>query len=794
MIKDEYCYINYEREFINSCEDIYKIGRTSQEGDKRLKQYSKGTIQKIKIHVSDSIACEKSIFNEFKIKFKQRIDIGREYFEGDINEMIKLFITITDKYKIIKKIETNKKFIEKDESPICDENVLLYRPINIMNELYDIINDAVLIYNTLFEENVIIDHYCEENIKYFWNVIFKKIKEKNIKEYERLTKILKEIEKKIEYDKLQEIICDSIIRELLTFVIKSGELSKYPYSKYNIEWFYNSHDSYGEELCVDDTEIESSKKEFINKYDYIVNKISNDTTNCDKLYKNTDAFIDLFNVINIKYWEKITNKLLYHRKFGDIKNIPISDIFRLEIIKSLLNNKNNSYTLLTKNIINAITNDMKKKLDFTIIKEPIGYTGYIKFHSVDNENTCSLISNISDMYNIGYKENLEGWIDKNINLEYHIFDYKYMILGLFNTNICCLYSCESDDFISSDKNCEFTKYTIDEYINKYEKKYNIKDDEYKSILKHNYIEHKNKYDCDFSYPLIEGDIIKAIVESNNIIKENIYMLHTDYINIMKIKNKIPNLFKLIQLLEYNQHYIRIKKSYYSHSHEEYSHEEYSHEEYSHEDVYVLDMIEKKKKSLIIYNNGNIHTIQLRQSLMDERLKKIINYKEYNNVIKNIIGCDYVLFKKICESILIKSKNIIFSEEYPVKTEYLFFDFIRWILFKIGYNYMYYEKGNYGYIKKCVKYGKCLIIIDHNITNVDLNINKINKLIKYEDINIMIRNYDNIKNKFPILHNKTFDELKKYNVDISSMDDIEDFFEGQIHMFFNWLICKDLYII
>ena len=72
----------------------------------------------------------------------------------------------------------------------------------------------------------------------------------------------------------------------------------------------------------------------------------------------------------------------------------------------------------------------------------------------------------------------------------------------------------------------------------------------------------------------------------------------------------------------------------------------------------------------------------------------------------------------------------------------------------------------------------------------INITATENFIKYKNVNIMIINYDNIKNKFPILHNKSFDELKKYNVNIF---DIEDFFEGHIPMFLNWLISKDLYI-
>ncbi len=106
-------YIIYEREFIKTKENIYKIGKTEQPMLDRFAQYPKGSQLMVQKLVSDCAMVEKEIMEVFDIKFINRRDIGREYYEGDVNEMIKEFDEITKKYiqdiKQIKILETNPK-------------------------------------------------------------------------------------------------------------------------------------------------------------------------------------------------------------------------------------------------------------------------------------------------------------------------------------------------------------------------------------------------------------------------------------------------------------------------------------------------------------------------------------------------------------------------------------------------------------------------------------------------------------------------------------------------------------
>ena len=93
----EYVYLLHEREFLNSGRQLYKIGRTSQSPNDRFDDYPKGSCVVFYLRVPDSKATEKAIKTAFKLKFKQDRDIGQEYFEGDVNDMIQSLFFIATK-------------------------------------------------------------------------------------------------------------------------------------------------------------------------------------------------------------------------------------------------------------------------------------------------------------------------------------------------------------------------------------------------------------------------------------------------------------------------------------------------------------------------------------------------------------------------------------------------------------------------------------------------------------------------------------------------------------------------
>jgi hypothetical protein len=112
----ETVYLLIEREFIKTKEPIFKIGCSKQENDKRIKQYPKGTQLLLQVIVLDCVYIEKKIKYIFKEKYKQRTDIGIEYFEGDAISMRNDFLNIINIYDKL----SNNHIIETSLNKIID--------------------------------------------------------------------------------------------------------------------------------------------------------------------------------------------------------------------------------------------------------------------------------------------------------------------------------------------------------------------------------------------------------------------------------------------------------------------------------------------------------------------------------------------------------------------------------------------------------------------------------------------------------------------------------------------------
>lgn len=93
MSNNGYIYLLWTREFYRHNEKVYKIGRTI-DLFKRMSQYPQGSKLLLSIASDNLKTIELSIIKKFSQVFKARIDIGREYFEGDVSIMIDLIIDI----------------------------------------------------------------------------------------------------------------------------------------------------------------------------------------------------------------------------------------------------------------------------------------------------------------------------------------------------------------------------------------------------------------------------------------------------------------------------------------------------------------------------------------------------------------------------------------------------------------------------------------------------------------------------------------------------------------------------
>lgn len=83
----EYIYLLQEREFINSNEKVYKVGKTRQLNFERFKQYPKGSVVLLYSECCDCDRSEKLILSMLRKNFIKRTDYGSEYFQGDCKEM-----------------------------------------------------------------------------------------------------------------------------------------------------------------------------------------------------------------------------------------------------------------------------------------------------------------------------------------------------------------------------------------------------------------------------------------------------------------------------------------------------------------------------------------------------------------------------------------------------------------------------------------------------------------------------------------------------------------------------------
>jgi hypothetical protein len=88
-METQYIYLLQEREFIKTKETIYKIGKTKQNNNDRLKQYPKGSTLLLQIVCCNCDNSEKNLIKIFKNKYKHCKQIGNEYFDGDSDDMIK---------------------------------------------------------------------------------------------------------------------------------------------------------------------------------------------------------------------------------------------------------------------------------------------------------------------------------------------------------------------------------------------------------------------------------------------------------------------------------------------------------------------------------------------------------------------------------------------------------------------------------------------------------------------------------------------------------------------------------
>ena len=84
----QYVYLIQTREFVNSKEPVYKIGKTTKINFTRFLQYPKGSVQIFQSSCHNCDVLEKNIIKQFHAKYHHCKLIGKEYFKGNVRHMV----------------------------------------------------------------------------------------------------------------------------------------------------------------------------------------------------------------------------------------------------------------------------------------------------------------------------------------------------------------------------------------------------------------------------------------------------------------------------------------------------------------------------------------------------------------------------------------------------------------------------------------------------------------------------------------------------------------------------------
>ena len=84
----QYVYLIQTREFVNSKQPVYKIGKTKQINYSRFIQYPKGSVQIFQTSCYNCNVLEKNVIRRFEAKYQNCKSIGKEYFKGNARQMV----------------------------------------------------------------------------------------------------------------------------------------------------------------------------------------------------------------------------------------------------------------------------------------------------------------------------------------------------------------------------------------------------------------------------------------------------------------------------------------------------------------------------------------------------------------------------------------------------------------------------------------------------------------------------------------------------------------------------------
>lgn len=170
-----YIYLTRTAAFRNNGETIYKLGKTMEYGG-RFNGYDKFSELYVIYYVEDIDVIENILLQIFNRKYKNETAYGKEYFNGNVIDMLNTMKGMLDVYGLIHKVNLINSLINNKL-----KRFIIYNSEEINNDVYKIIKDIMIDKNI----NIQINDVSNYN-NFYTNFI---INNKNIKEL-----IIKDIE------------------------------------------------------------------------------------------------------------------------------------------------------------------------------------------------------------------------------------------------------------------------------------------------------------------------------------------------------------------------------------------------------------------------------------------------------------------------------------------------------------------------------------------------------------------------------------------------------------------------
>jgi len=89
-----YIFIVWPTDYQKNNECVYKIGST-KDIKLNMETFPKKSVLILNIHVKNMTCIHKHVSKQFKEDFKERLDVGKDFFEGNVGDMMKAITSYT---------------------------------------------------------------------------------------------------------------------------------------------------------------------------------------------------------------------------------------------------------------------------------------------------------------------------------------------------------------------------------------------------------------------------------------------------------------------------------------------------------------------------------------------------------------------------------------------------------------------------------------------------------------------------------------------------------------------------